>query len=74
MSIARCTTTARQMEQVNAQSNMPNARALPFAMDYVAWIYPPHQATSIAQSLAKAASTTKAKANSLSSNNSIKQV
>ena len=52
---------------------MPNARALPFAMDYVAWIYPLHQAHSIAQSLAKVASTTKAKANSPSFDNSIKQ-
>ena len=67
MSIARCTTTAKQMEQVKPLSSMPNVPALLFARGYVAWIYPPHQAPSTAQSLAKAASTTKEKANSPSS-------
>ena len=46
------------------KSNTLSVPARLFARGYVAWIYPPHQAPSTAQSLAKAASTTKAKANS----------
>ena len=49
------------------KSNTLSVRVRLFARDYVAWIYPPHQARSIARSLVKAASTTKAKANSHSS-------
>ena len=41
------------MGKLKTMSSMQNAHALLSAKDYVAWIYPLHQALSIAQSIAK---------------------
>ena len=51
------------MVKLKTMSSMQNAHALLYAKGYVAWIYPLHQALSIAQSIAKDASITKAKDN-----------
>ena len=57
VSIACCITSSKQMEKRKTLSSMQNARALLSAKDYVAWIYPLHQARYFAQSIAKAANT-----------------